>query len=267
MPHRPRATRRIPTRTWNTSRCERSCRGTCRRCTTAGQGRRTAPAQAPDVAVALLESGSPGRRCSPDAPCRASLRAGARDPRVVPGDRVVLLAAGSHPRVPDRKVVRAAQGLGGFGVRLSGGRLAAAYGALTGVVSGHGNSRASRRGSECAGAEHLVQARQRNRPRGPAQGPPRQLAGRAEPSSPRAPRRASSLVRGTGWRASLSLSHDARMQDDEPLEEWARRRDARQAASKGKRRAVPLGEGPTAGPTSTPARHERSRSGPARTGR
>ncbi|GAA2629333.1 MULTISPECIES: DUF6087 family protein [Streptomyces] len=37
------------------------------------------------------------------------------------------------------------------------------------------------------------------------------------------------------------------MQDDEPLEEWARRRDARQAASKGKRRAVPLGEGPHRG--------------------
>ncbi|MFI8348533.1 DUF6087 family protein [Streptomyces sp. NPDC085596] len=37
------------------------------------------------------------------------------------------------------------------------------------------------------------------------------------------------------------------MQDDEPLEEWARRRDARQAGSKGKRRAMPLGEGPHRG--------------------
>ncbi|MGW0928001.1 DUF6087 family protein [Streptomyces sp. NPDC002644] len=37
------------------------------------------------------------------------------------------------------------------------------------------------------------------------------------------------------------------MQDDEPLEEWARRRDARQAASKGRRRAVPLGDGPHRG--------------------
>ncbi|WP_043224626.1 DUF6087 family protein [Streptomyces sp. NRRL F-5193] len=37
------------------------------------------------------------------------------------------------------------------------------------------------------------------------------------------------------------------MQDDEPLEEWARRRDARQAASKGKRRAVPLSDGPHRG--------------------
>ncbi|KOX24703.1 MULTISPECIES: DUF6087 family protein [unclassified Streptomyces] len=34
------------------------------------------------------------------------------------------------------------------------------------------------------------------------------------------------------------------MRDDEPLEEWARRRDGRRAASKGKRRAVPLGDGP-----------------------
>ncbi|WP_031008939.1 DUF6087 family protein [Streptomyces sp. NRRL F-5727] len=37
------------------------------------------------------------------------------------------------------------------------------------------------------------------------------------------------------------------MQDDEPLEEWARRRDARQAASKGRRRAVPLGDRPHRG--------------------
>ncbi|WP_187282067.1 DUF6087 family protein [Streptomyces sp. wa22] len=33
------------------------------------------------------------------------------------------------------------------------------------------------------------------------------------------------------------------MQDDEPLEEWDRRRDARQAASKGRQHAVPLGNG------------------------
>ncbi|MFJ2595160.1 DUF6087 family protein [Streptomyces erythrochromogenes] len=37
------------------------------------------------------------------------------------------------------------------------------------------------------------------------------------------------------------------MQDDEALEEWARRRAERQAASKGKRRAVPLGDGPHRG--------------------
>ncbi|MEU6619965.1 DUF6087 family protein [Streptomyces litmocidini] len=37
------------------------------------------------------------------------------------------------------------------------------------------------------------------------------------------------------------------MQDDEPLEEWARRRAERRAASKGKRRAMPLGEGPHRG--------------------
>jgi len=37
------------------------------------------------------------------------------------------------------------------------------------------------------------------------------------------------------------------MQDDEPLEEWPRRRAERQAASKGRRRAVPLGDGPYRG--------------------
>ncbi|MEU9779247.1 DUF6087 family protein [Streptomyces sp. NPDC047968] len=37
------------------------------------------------------------------------------------------------------------------------------------------------------------------------------------------------------------------MQDDEPLEEWARRRAERQAASKGRLRAVPLGSGPRRG--------------------
>ncbi|WP_256962461.1 DUF6087 family protein, partial [Streptomyces sp. NRRL B-24572] len=37
------------------------------------------------------------------------------------------------------------------------------------------------------------------------------------------------------------------MQDDEPLEEWARRRAERQADSKGKLRAVPLGDGPHRG--------------------
>ncbi|WP_086822386.1 DUF6087 family protein [Streptomyces sp. NRRL B-24572] len=37
------------------------------------------------------------------------------------------------------------------------------------------------------------------------------------------------------------------MQDDEPLEEWARRRAERQAAAKGKLRAVPLGDGPHRG--------------------
>ncbi|WP_282695235.1 DUF6087 family protein [Streptomyces sp. CC208A] len=37
------------------------------------------------------------------------------------------------------------------------------------------------------------------------------------------------------------------MQDDEPLEEWARRRAERQAASKGRLRAVPLGGGPYRG--------------------
>ncbi|WP_435060231.1 DUF6087 family protein [Streptomyces sp. bgisy060] len=37
------------------------------------------------------------------------------------------------------------------------------------------------------------------------------------------------------------------MHDEEPLEEWARRREQRQAASKGKQRAVPLGRGPHRG--------------------
>ncbi|MEV7277641.1 DUF6087 family protein [Streptomyces sp. NPDC093111] len=37
------------------------------------------------------------------------------------------------------------------------------------------------------------------------------------------------------------------MQDDEPLEEWARRRAERQADSRGKLRAVPLGDGPHRG--------------------
>ncbi|MET9956415.1 DUF6087 family protein [Streptomyces sp. NPDC006339] len=37
------------------------------------------------------------------------------------------------------------------------------------------------------------------------------------------------------------------MQADEPLEEWARRRAERQAASTGKQRAVPLGDGPHRG--------------------
>lgn len=37
------------------------------------------------------------------------------------------------------------------------------------------------------------------------------------------------------------------MHDDEPLEEWARRRAERQAASKGKQRAVPLSNGPHRG--------------------
>ncbi|MFD0369715.1 DUF6087 family protein [Streptomyces sp. NPDC127114] len=37
------------------------------------------------------------------------------------------------------------------------------------------------------------------------------------------------------------------MQDEEPLEEWARRRAERQAASKGRLRAVPLGDGPHRG--------------------
>ncbi|MFG2836400.1 DUF6087 family protein [Streptomyces zaomyceticus] len=43
------------------------------------------------------------------------------------------------------------------------------------------------------------------------------------------------------------------MQDDETLEEWARRRDARQAASKGRRRAMPLGDGPHRGAHVDPA--------------
>ncbi|MGW1927197.1 DUF6087 family protein [Streptomyces massasporeus] len=37
------------------------------------------------------------------------------------------------------------------------------------------------------------------------------------------------------------------MQHDEPLEEWARRRAERRAASVGRRRAVPLGIGPHRG--------------------
>ncbi|MFI6417144.1 DUF6087 family protein [Streptomyces sp. NPDC050842] len=37
------------------------------------------------------------------------------------------------------------------------------------------------------------------------------------------------------------------MHDDEPLEDWARRRAERQASSKGKQRAVPLGDGPHRG--------------------
>ncbi|MFD9245690.1 DUF6087 family protein [Streptomyces sp. NPDC059556] len=37
------------------------------------------------------------------------------------------------------------------------------------------------------------------------------------------------------------------MQDDEPLEEWARRRAERQAASMGRRRAVSLGSSPHRG--------------------
>ncbi|MCZ4102281.1 hypothetical protein C8250_035035 [Streptomyces sp. So13.3] len=37
------------------------------------------------------------------------------------------------------------------------------------------------------------------------------------------------------------------MQNEEPLEEWARRREERRNASKGKQRAVPLAEGPSRG--------------------
>ncbi|MFE0772228.1 MULTISPECIES: DUF6087 family protein [Streptomyces] len=37
------------------------------------------------------------------------------------------------------------------------------------------------------------------------------------------------------------------MRDEEPLEEWARRRDERRAEAKGRLRAIPLGEGPHRG--------------------
>ncbi|MFJ9789355.1 DUF6087 family protein [Streptomyces globosus] len=40
---------------------------------------------------------------------------------------------------------------------------------------------------------------------------------------------------------------DAAVHDEEPLEEWARRREERQAAARGKLRAVPLGAGPHRG--------------------
>ncbi|MFD4316457.1 MULTISPECIES: DUF6087 family protein [Streptomyces] len=43
------------------------------------------------------------------------------------------------------------------------------------------------------------------------------------------------------------------MQEDEPLEQWARRRAERRAASMGKRRAVPLGNGPHRGAHVDPA--------------
>ncbi|MEV7565624.1 DUF6087 family protein [Streptomyces tanashiensis] len=63
----------------------------------------------------------------------------------------------------------------------------------------------------------------------------------------RASCRAQSPTRVTGWRAGPFLGHDARLKDEEPLEEWARRRAERQAASKGRLRAVPLGDGPHRG--------------------
>ncbi|MFE2561914.1 DUF6087 family protein [Streptomyces sp. NPDC059352] len=43
------------------------------------------------------------------------------------------------------------------------------------------------------------------------------------------------------------------MQDDEPLEQWARRRAERRAASMGKQRAVPLGNSPHRGAHVDPA--------------
>ncbi|MGW2488353.1 DUF6087 family protein [Streptomyces sp. NPDC001606] len=51
---------------------------------------------------------------------------------------------------------------------------------------------------------------------------------------------------GLGWQRSAVLRHDAAMHE-EPLEEWARRREERRNAAKGKLRAVPLTSGPHRG--------------------
>ncbi|WP_432112637.1 DUF6087 family protein [Streptomyces sp. S1] len=51
----------------------------------------------------------------------------------------------------------------------------------------------------------------------------------------------------TEWPQAQLLRHDAAIRDEEPLEDWARRRDERRAKTKGRLRAVPLGEGPYRG--------------------
>ncbi|MGW2404039.1 DUF6087 family protein [Streptomyces sp. NPDC001739] len=51
---------------------------------------------------------------------------------------------------------------------------------------------------------------------------------------------------GPGWRRRTRLHHDAATHEEpqEPLEEWARRREERRAQSQGKLRAVPLTDDP-----------------------
>ncbi|MFF3640344.1 DUF6087 family protein [Streptomyces sp. NPDC002564] len=51
-------------------------------------------------------------------------------------------------------------------------------------------------------------------------------------------------IRARRWQRTPALRHDAEMHDeDEPLQDWVRRREERRDASKGKRRAIPLAEG------------------------